>query len=219
MEATYKPIFFSTLMVQALLNDRKTLTRRKEGLEKINQNPDDFTFMCWRNGKAIFLDKNKVEIECKPKYNPSEILWVRETVHQNGEFGLEYKADREDIDESLIPDDFNVIIDKNGNYAFCDIPNIFMLKSFARIFLEVKDVKIERLQDITASDSEAEGIKIDESKVKLVKDINPTAQINTAKIFAFASLWNSINGKESWKKNPWVWVYEFKKIEKPEVWP
>lgn len=97
-----------------------------------------------------------------------------------------------------------------------------MPKAAARIFLEVVNVRCERLHDISESDAIAEG-------VYQHSDYGSTGYRHYGKpeealtdidaVWSFETLWESINGKDSWKANPWVWVYEFKVIEKPSVWP
>ena len=87
-------------------------------------------------------------------------------------------------------------------YGYKWKPSIFMPREACRIFLKVTNVRVERLQDISDHDVIAEGIVME--KTPFIEPCN-----------AFASLWESINGIGSWALNPWVWVYEFKQIEKP----
>ena len=101
-----------------------------------------------------------------------------------------------------------------------------MPKEAARIFLKVTNVRVERLQDISEEDAIAEGIYDEPGSVsgrtwyrKFIKESD--ARINglfteSAKE-CFQTLWQSINAKKHpWDSNPWVWVYEFERIEKPE---
>jgi hypothetical protein len=104
-------------------------------------------------------------------------------------------------------------------------PSIFMPKIACRIFLEVTNVRVERLNDISESDAIAEGIYAKPGSVSgtrwYTKFISKT-EARLEGLFTesakecFKSLWESINGKESWEANPWVWVYDFKRVEKPE---
>lgn len=82
-----------------------------------------------------------------------------------------------------------------------------MPKEIARIFLRVTDVRVERVQDITEQDAEREGVKSYDPMFSSKEE--------------FAVLWDSLNAKRGygWDKNPWVWVYTFERIEKPEGWP
>lgn len=101
-------------------------------------------------------------------------------------------------------------------------PSLFMPKEAARIFLKVTNVRCERLQDISEEDAIAEGISFQfydtdfkEEMPRYKNYLNKLFQTSSP-IYSFASLWRKINGKDSWKKNPWVWVYDFERIEKPE---
>jgi hypothetical protein len=92
--------------------------------------------------------------------------------------------------------------------------SIFMPRWASRILLEVTDVRVERLQDITEEDAKAEGLKVLEYKE------NPAYTFSGAHktgwgipIGAFKALWQSINGADSWADNPWVWVVDFKVLE------
>lgn len=102
-------------------------------------------------------------------------------------------------------------------------PSIHMPKAAARIFLRVISVRCERLTDITEEDAEAEGVeKFHHGYTGSPRGIwyrdylygGGFDQENARK--SFLGLWKSINGKESVKKNPWVFIYEFEKTEKPE---
>jgi hypothetical protein len=186
-----KPILFSSPMVQAILAGRKTQTRRV-------MNPQPTWVL--NDGKPLW--------PTNPKYLTGDILYVRETwshyYDPNGhpyEPVIIYKAD-------FGPEP----VDWNWK------PNIFMPKAAARIFLQVTDVRAERLQDITEEDAIAEGIEcIHESDVKVYRNYLLKEKLgSTNPVNSFSSLWNSINAKTSpWKKNDWVWVYTFKKIENP----
>ena len=180
-------------MVKAILANRKTKTRRTQGLEGINENPDQ-----WRQtGKGElweiggfphfeFEDRKTGEIiHVKSKYGkPEDQLWVRETWVWEGDTGWEdlvpmgsffYKADFED-----------------GEGPTKWKPSIFMPRRATRITLDIYDIRIERLNDISYSDAKAEGVEYPHD---------------------FFKLWESINGTGSWRKNPWVWVVTFKRID------
>lgn len=213
------PIPFSTPMVQAILENRKTMTRRTAGLDKMNERPEKWIYN--KELKPAF-SFNKIEsgiIEsAKPRYNVGDKLWVRETFFEARKcrqaplFQFEpdflYKADKAFIGENKWK------------------PSLFMPKEAARLWLEVTNVRCERLQDITEADAIAEGIEFD-TTFRLYKCPVCSSGAHkggdllcsdgffiTAKL-AFQSLWHSINGVDSWDANPWVFVYEFKRIEKP----
>ncbi len=220
MGAIYKPILFSTEMVQAL--DRKTLTRRTQGLEPLNNNTDEWIFDRRVGNQFIFKSKNNDQLQwfLTPKFLEGNILWVRETWKKSNEFGEPrylYKS---------LWDSYKTGIDLSGWK-----PSIHMPKAAARIFLEVVNVRCERLHDIKEEDAIAEGIHFDvmfkkfncylcDNQGHIGGEMMCEDGFYKTALNSFSSLWQSINGKRhTWQSNPWVWVYEFKKIEKPTIWP
>ena len=208
-----KPILFSTEMVQAILEGRKTQTRRiikpqpKEGIITTA-----FDFKKGFYASKIKIEENPDRFEItklfKPKYQTGDILWVRESFAKPPiyAFGVKY------------------IYKAGFNESICGWkPSIHMPKEAARIFLEVTNVRVERLKDISEEDAIAEGIdkKGDlyfnyfESKL-LGKGLPKEYFYKEISKVSFMSLWSKINGIDSWKANPWVWVYEFKVVEKPK---
>lgn len=95
---------------------------------------------------------------------------------------------------------------KDGQQRSCWKPSIFMSRWASRIDLEVAGVRVERLQDITAGDAEAEGIA---NTPNVPRDTMAWALWH---VESYRELWESINGAGSWAKNPWVWVIEFKRV-------
>ena len=211
MQNKFKPILFSTEMVQAILENRKTKTRRilNTGIKTM---PENTVVHITDNGAmAHFQSKsfNPTNIcGVKGKFEIGDILYVRETF-QKLELSLHPGVDY------LYKADIDLF---NPDIIFWS-PSIHMPKKAARIFLEVTNVRVERLQDITEEECIAEGILpisnsqdrqyFDYSKPILVPEGLPA-------FFSFSSLWCSIYGNESWEMNPLVWVYEFEVIEKPE---
>ena len=218
------PLLFSTPMVQAEQAGRKTKTRRTKGLELINTNPDDWQFewadyalkLPWRftqkstvNEKSL-TDRsfNQAALKC-PYGQLGDVLWVRETwapiLDINEKKPLPdayiYKADFEDY-----PVDWNWR------------PNIFMPKAACRTFLEITNIRVERLQEITEQDAIAEGVLEKESANRGYVYMNYLTKSygDIGADGSFETLWQSINGEDSWEANPFVWVIEFKPIEKPE---
>ena len=212
-----KPIIFSTPMVQAILDGRKTQTRRiiKPQPAKEATQFERFIETVDCGLEARFGSKNSSAVcDRKPQYKPGDILWVRETwtwlPHWNcesdeagycrgctkiykGEHGcFIYKENMPDWED-----------------GWCS--PIHMPREAARIFLNVTNVRVERLQDINEEDAKAEGVNgIPRSTVLYPNDDY---------IYPFKQLWNSLNQKRSygWDKNPWVWVYEFERISKEEA--
>lgn len=245
MKTTFRPILFSTPMVLAILEDRKTQTRRTKGLEKINENPDNWKFdryavdMAFNKIGIIFSNDNE-EIHIPFKANIGDVFWVRETfeyfesnynphgnpLDKNSTVKIQFKADRK-VSEEFPIEGIKAL------KAFAEIqnlksifkPSIFMPKPACRIFLKIKNIRVERLQEISEKDAIAEGIieilpqaypQYREWK-NYLNPYNPhgyKSHYNNP-INSFCSLWHSINGKGSWNANPFVWVYELEKIEKP----
>lgn len=181
------PILFSTPMVESIQDNTKTQTRRiVKGSIPIGNWDDTVKFS---------------------KIQEGDILWVRETWQYDyhwvqGKGGYVYKVDRP------AP---SIMLDHKWK------PSIFMPKDACRIFLKVKSVRLEKLQDISKQDAISEGIEVSSSST--YKDYidypHDIFEWFTSPIDSFQSLWLSINGKKSWNENPWVWVYEFEKTQKP----
>lgn len=204
----FKPILFSTEMVQAILAGRKTQTRR---IIKIKTTP--FIENLSEESMKKHLESPGAR-EIYGGYNAGDILWVRETSFEITErlrsFPLfqNYTVDEKFLFKTDSPD--------IGCHNWK--PSIFMPKEAARIFLKVTNVRVERLQDISEVDAIDEGIRkctLDGCE-DLWENYNGFMGFYEAKD-SFQSLWQSINAKKHpWESNPWVWVYEFERIEKPE---
>jgi hypothetical protein len=231
-----KPILFSTPMVQSILAGRKTQTRRLikpqppnsgECLEtpcrdgSYDKNMKWFNYWDWG-----FPDDADESFTAIPKYQVGDILWVREThycfgmfVDVEGEYTKHGKPQRQFHDftvhyekdyhyEDSPPDMDEQIHSKRWHKR----PSLFMPKDIARIFLEVTDVRVERLQDICMHDAIAEGIE-EVAKYNFKDYLGQQSNGFMNPIASFRSLWQSINAKKCpWKSNPWVWVYTFKRI-------
>ena len=187
-----KPILFNTDMVRAILDGRKSCTRRiikpqPQGYFEVSEEP------------LYIYDTDGKQGKITPPYQLGDILYVRETWCK----GLEryiYRADYSDTEKFYC----------NGKEIEIKWhPSIHMPKEAARIWLKVTDVRVERLQEMWASDASKEGIYFNK----------PTTADEM--LMAFAKLWNSTI-KESeldrygWNANPWVWVIEFERCEKPK---
>lgn len=198
------PILFSTEMVRAILNGRKTTTRRivkpqpdDDGLWNDTDHPRSLqsTLKGW-NGST----ENGESKEWKCPYgNVGDLLWARETfeVYLCNDGGEDYTQIRFISDGRMIR--LNTSLSPNKH------PSIHMPKDAAQIWLEVKHVKVERLQDITEEDARAEGtIPFPDTRMDCWTD----GRCKTA----FEFLWNQINGWDpnAWELNPFVWVIRFK---------
>jgi len=190
-----KPIIFNSEMVRAILDGRKTQTRR------VIKNMPEFVDCCFvKKGilEVQYWGKNKINYQPDMPANDKKILikcpygkigdelWVRESFAV-GKHGKTYKATWNN------PERINIKWK----------PSIHMPKKYARIFLEITNIRVERVQDITEYDAKAEGVK------EFPKDFKEQLYYK-----CFRDLWNSINEKRGFgfNSNPYVWVLGFKKV-------
>jgi hypothetical protein len=244
----FHPILFSNPMVAAILNGTKTQTRRTKGLKEINQEPENFTLSIeqpvndWFFFNTIKPLKHQTISE-KPPYAIGDILYVREEHYVIGTWELnptkELKSDKNYYYffpyVQPIAHDTTVRYSDNPPAEFHvsksntpEIPDwykrnsLFMPKAYTRLFLEITDIKCERLYNISEADAIAEGIQQLEGKWnnKTIKGyqnyMNPNIPYLRA-INSYISLWQSINGLQSHNINPWVFAYTFKVIPKPKT--
>ena len=224
-----KPILFNTDMVRAILDGRKSCTRRI-----IKPQWEECPHCKYVHNEYIY-DKLAENVYCarcgyplKPKrrsqYQPGDLLYVRETFIQAAAHIFWYKAD----DNSWISEGLRWK------------PSIHMPKEAARIWLKVTDVRVERLQDITEDGAEAEGMPdsldypVNKAYCPLCKgdgiigtvDVHSLGHMDVDCPYCdsyrkrFENLWSSINQKSldsyGWNANPYVWVIEFERCEKPQ---
>lgn len=239
------PMLFSTPMVQALLDGRKTMTRRLKGLELINMETDKWTpievdspfkptDIFWFEG-----DGERIAVRC-PYGQPGDLIYVRETWGVGSRpdpfvgsvDGFEYKADEMFIDEVESLPIYPCEAFDFGNYDKKGWrPSIHMPKIAARLWLQVTDIRVKRLQDISEEDAKAEGVKpahcdsnekcpssLCREKCSAIGEwwnyLEPNGEgfpAFSAKE-SFETLWQSIDGPESWAANPWVWCISFNVI-------
>lgn len=226
-----KPILFNTAMVRAILDGKKTCTRRIIKKE-IPGGYKPLGFVLYPTddkelGNLVFGGKGANVYYAKPPYKMGDILYVRETWANtwapDGEVGFVYKADGE-------PKDFPYWGNaKQGKHEVW-MPSIHMPKEAASIFLKVTSIRAERLKDITDQGCLNEGIR-EFTKDGIVKKYDTEPNMHTWEKMprtpkeSFEKLWNStlqLKGKwNGWTNlfefNPWVWVIEFKKVEKQEI--
>ena len=204
-----KPILFNTEMVRAILDGRKSCTRRicKDANEYTV--PDMDFYNADRRTYAVhnYADREQTEKLSISERNcpicPGDILYVRETFIQIAAHTFWYKAD-------------------GKSWMLKDLrwkPSIHMPKEAARIWLKVTDVRVERLQEITEDGAKAEGA-ID-NRGFIHSPENEYDRIHTAREH-FIRIWNSTIKKSNlnrygWDASPWVWVIEFERCEKPET--
>lgn len=214
-----RPILFSGPMVRAILEGRKTQTRR---IVK----PQPFPWKMEIHRGELFVLDGGWRPFCKIPYGcPGDRLWVRET------WGLMNPRDTTDwlsdsivgIPKSEILEDY--VLEHAANWQLPHEsaywrPSIHMPRWASRITLEIESVRVERLQEITASDAIAEGIRVQKGKGMIDGEDCYMMTTNSGymrgplgAIQAYKDLWQSINGPGSWAANPWVWVVQFKRVE------
>lgn len=230
-----RPILMSAPMVRAILAGTKTQTRRVVKLP--HQNP----LGNWepmriggqdggrtRDGETIpeqgaIWHTRTGDCLSSPYGQPGDRLWVRETgwespirtqkmLREGADTWANYYYDADGLTESDH--------EQFKEWGFKRRPSFFMPRCFSRLTLEITGVRVERLQEITENDALAEGIErtvigggwrryCDDSRQEAAG--LPPCETPTQ---SYLSLWESINGPGSWEANPWVWVVEFRRVEK-----
>lgn len=193
-----RPVIFNGEMVRAILDGRKTQTRRPIKFPLLDKNMG-----CELAGNELAGEVRAGNYSNVPFGQVGDRLWVRET--WQGPL-----VDEEHLDDYLAnvekfqtPQFCEYAADGGARPEFCDLddnvrkgwrPSIHMPRWASRITLEITGVRVERLQDISEADAIAEG---------------GTKHFN---IDWFGPLWTSIYGVDSWNANPWVWVIEFRRV-------
>ncbi len=211
------PILFSTAMVQAIIAGNKTQTRRIAKPQPIIDVKSGYVL----DGKGIrspFDIHNWKEpyTDYFCKYNVGDLLWVRETwADVTSAFTdtnkLENIAFKSDNTVWICYDKLHYLelLGDSGIYVKKWKPSIYMPKDAARIWLRITDIRVERLQDISEQSAAAEGIEIVNNGTKYKCYRKKSNHMYESAVTSFYSLWESINGKDSWDANPWVWVVSF----------
>lgn len=223
------PILFNTDMVRAILDGRKTVTRRAikpQPKSKLCYTfagsdcgtwgyPSKTAHEFW--GEEFKLPDDITEEELKKKWNPpyhtDDILYVRETWSPVFVVPRRYLYKVECKEAENLPIKWHT--------------SIHMPKEAARIWLKVKDVRVERLKDMTDKDAlkeGAQGVRCDHAGLGAYgcTDCMNTGWLEPP-ILEFMGIWNSTIKKSDldrygWDASPWVWVIEFERCEKPEGW-
>ena len=216
-----KPILFNTEMVKAILEGRKTVTRRVVKPRPVLDGH------LWKLGGAAWSDSVLSvpvmlghSLYNRAPYQSGDVLWVRETwcekMGRRGEYLYRaYAGERDDTRDYVI---------SHNTWR----PSIHMPREAARIFLQVTGVRVERLQAITEEDAKAEGAEKmypytdpETGKTAFLLHENGTYRA------VFSQIWDSTIPKRPsmferylnyWEYNPWVWVIEFERCDKPKEW-
>jgi len=221
-----KPILYNTAMVKAVLSGRKTQTRRVIKPQPYKHKYGSIGMFVWRwlyKKKYEFQDQQNWINAC-PYGQVGDRLWVRERFcigeivagdslpEEEDPIYIEQLADS----KCAIPYEYAISNDigiENVKWK----PSIFMRREYSRTNLEITNIRVERVQDITPEDALAEGINMESEHALMCIDIadssyNNSLPNNSPEKAVFIKLWDSINQKRGygWDVNPWVWVVEFK---------
>lgn len=195
-----KGILFNTEMVRAILEGRKTQTRRMIKLPRHIEAQGNGLYTLFTDGDAYENQHfEQITEYIKPPCQVGDNIYVRET------WDWKCTQDYDFTIQDFMKHGGEVVYKADGKAPFDKwIPSIHMPKEAARIWLKVTDVRVERLQDITEEDAVKEGAKA----------YGPNNCSGTSARIAFAELWDGVY--DNWNENPYVWVIEFERIN-PEL--
>ncbi|WP_122583228.1 hypothetical protein [Pseudomonas viridiflava] len=205
-QAKERPILFSAPMVRAILEGRKTVTRREVKVQP-RSSADIGSF---GRGQPFIRhpDVTKANPEC-PYGRPGDQLWVREAWQADEQVNAVAPRELSHGEPILYP------ADGASRQTGCSMikpgktrPSIHMPRWVSRILLEITDVRVERLHEISLAQVQREGCEVRQFWLFGAN----TAEAQKIGASVFSGLWSSINGAESWNANPWVWVVEFKRV-------
>lgn len=238
-----KGILFQEPLFIATIEGRKTQTRRTGGFnELIKQYPDDYKFIEMENDPRVLkFDKEGFPVEDKhanfktkklkgwygcfevltgsdydgtyfiPRYQPGETIYLKEPYRLDAQFGLPWYK-------------YNLHGEDNTAYKWKN--KLFMPAKHARYFIKITDVRAERLHEITEADAIAEGIESWTEERMVSKPTHYKVYYNepgddssysSCPVVSYETLWQKINGKDSWIANPLVWVYTYELTDRPKI--
>ena len=202
-----RPVIFNSEMVRAILDGRKTQTRRPIKFPLLDKNMG-----CELAGNEFAGEVRAGNYSNVPFGQVGDRLWVRET-WQGPLVDEEHLEDyRANVEKFQAPQFCEYAADGGARPEFCDLddnvrqgwrPSIHMPRWASRITLEITAVRVERLNDISEEDARAEGV---EPSQHIITPPEALYRVGLLK------LWQSIYGEESWSANPWVWVIEFRRV-------
>jgi hypothetical protein len=193
-DAVFRPMLFSTPMVQAIFKGTKKQTRRII--------------------KDVFTKDTFQDVILKNKFKVGDIIWCRETFQQRSS-----KAEEMGFEKYYFKASFEGCTEAGWK------PSLFMPKDACRLFLQITNIEVEKVQNINEEDAINEGLETSIVKSSIfqtylgyknyyVQDAEDELYYRSP-IDSYKSLWMSINGSQSWQENPFVWVYTFKVVECP----
>lgn len=199
-----RPILFNGKMVRAILDGRKTQTRRVLDPQPEYTASDEV---------VVFADGSR---SICPFGQPGDRLWVRET------WTTRYCTQEEDGVQGDVPV-FRADYEYDSSEV-CWTPSIHMPRWACRLVLEVTDLRVERLQEISEEDAKAEGSAFTCNQCGNDLDSEEGAEVHwmcdvldeESFVYGFKRIWNSCTPKKPWDSNPWVWVVTFKRLEQAQ---
>lgn len=207
-----RPILFNGAMVRAVLEGRKTQTRRV--VKNLEGRPANSWTLHRAAGCADSWSSDSGWMGRCPYGQPGDRLWVRESFQPLFADGVEnhwetdWKTGKGYAISYPATDGIHEYLDADDNLTDACKPSIHMPRWASRILLEITAVRVERLQDISEADAQAEGAPFELGELERLI-LGAKAKHRSG----FVRLWQSINGEQSWHENPWVWVVEFKRVQ------
>lgn len=205
----------------AIRENRKTVTRRLDGLKEINEHPDKWK-CTWElaGGRFCFQQNPSIVRDIRPRYKVGEVVYIKEAYKIGDYTYLKYANIIYQLDNATIKVGWDEWLTKNTKYGGSSCGDddkwrspMFLRECFARDFIQIIDVKPQRLQEITPEDCEREGIRW---TCGYYCDANVGHVDHHHMINQYHALWDSINKNYPWALNPWLWRIEFKRVENHE---
>ncbi|MFZ4218683.1 hypothetical protein ACEV6Q_12595 [Enterobacter ludwigii] len=188
-------MIFNGEMVRAILDGRKTQTRRPVKFPHIDKDA-----VCELSGNELAGELSAGNYRNSPHGKPGDRIWVRETWAEAGASAPDLKLYRANYPDHVPSHYENVPPADEIRWT----PSIHMPRWASRITLEITGVHVERLRDISEQYAQAEGA------TPATYAITPPDAVYRV---GYRHLWESLYGEESWQANPWVWVIEFKRVD------
>jgi hypothetical protein len=234
-----KPILFTTENTLVIVSGKKTQTRRLLKIKHLPSNEiasihKDGSGKGWIAWSPIPVSAERTikfypgEEGFKPPYQVGNVLWIKESYYQYGHWKKNGKTKAGTQRWKFIPSEdkvyywdqvdlSNLSFDpkkRSTRVGMYQRPKLFMPKKHARYWIEITDVRVERLQAISQEDARAEGV--DPAPHRCPGWTNPLLAHRDCFICSYKVTWNQIHGPEGnqWDKNPWVWAYTFKITKK-----